>query len=579
MKKLLINTLLFISLTSATQAVIWNENISEEEVLEKAQEITSVVQVLTQKGENTHTGSGAIISTGEGKTHILTARHVIFDKDLIYVLVELGNGIKKAIRAKGYYIDPKGTSLLEQLAMIIPDEEHYSSAPLLRELTNTITDLRHHTDIAIIELEEEIDTENITIAPLCQETPESLSGTVLHGAGYGKFGPSNEATPSNYDGKKRYYEIPILSANEPYSNSFNSDTPLTFGTALFSSITQNLIAAGTQILATDIYSGTLANYLNIFHAASAIATILTVAVLEDAGLAYASPRLMHLEASHIRAAPLQSEHLKFYGSASQGDSGSPVFDRSGKIAAVVSRQTSKGDIYSNSVYYYLNWIERVLNGEKTIAPLNPSFEPNEKTKASLLNFNAFISPDSIMLDSERLYKFARDGVTLSEAALAIVDLSQMGDALDSACYDGNEKALERLIDWGARLDGYNLYALAKNEAKLSEAALATTNSSDMDAAIDYTCRDGDGKALERLIDWGARLNHIQLYAFAKNKAKLSDVVLATLDEALIANALNLSTRPFGSKEAEDLLLTWSDAANLNMDVILSILADKDPSLE
>lgn len=57
MKKLLVRTLLLISLTTAAQAVIWNTNVTEEEVLEKAQEISSVVQLLAQTGGGSGTTS------------------------------------------------------------------------------------------------------------------------------------------------------------------------------------------------------------------------------------------------------------------------------------------------------------------------------------------------------------------------------------------------------------------------------------------------------------------------------------------------------------------------------------------
>lgn len=73
------------------------------------------------------------------------------NKELIHAILDLGNGVKKAIQAKGYYTNPNGTPLLEQL----------------KDSLELITG----GDIPILEPEEDMDTRTKDLSPLPPPLP------------------------------------------------------------------------------------------------------------------------------------------------------------------------------------------------------------------------------------------------------------------------------------------------------------------------------------------------------------------------------------------------------------------------
>ena len=478
MKKLLVRTLLLISLTTAAQAVIWNTNVTEEEVLEKAQEISSVVQLLAQTGG----GSGTIIARNEGKIYILTAKHVVDNKELIYAILDLGNGVKKAIQAKGYYTNPNGTPLLEQLK------------DSLELITGGV--------IAILELEEDMDTrrKGLTIAPLYQDTPESLSSAILHGAGYGIFGSNNETTLSASDGQKRYYETSILEIEEDFSNQFASRTPITYEATLWSSAMQSMIAYNVQKLSALIHSGALTNYFNIFPSAWAIGQIITIAIIEDSILAWTSPSSTLIKTKNVQKYPYQREDPKFYGSIESGDSGSPIFEESGQIVAIARSVSIKHNDFT-VVYPYLAWIEQVLNGEKKITLLNPNIAPNYSMKIRLLASGASTFPHPIELNHEILYSLAYRGGRPSKAILDTLSQHELDTTLYFTCYYREEKAQEKLIEWGARIDARTLCTLAIDKNKPSQAVLNSLSKSVITEALSTLHKGVYLDAEETLLSW------------------------------------------------------------------------------
>jgi len=478
MKKLLIKTLLLISLTTAAQAVIWNKNITEEEVLEKAQEISSAVPLVTPIG----IGSGAIIARNEGKIYILTAKHVVNNGELIYVILDLGNGVKKAIQAKGYYTNPNG-------------------APLLEQFTDFL-ELSGGGDIAILELEEDIDTRtaDLTIAPLYQDTPESLSSAILHGAGYGIFGSNNETTLSASDGQKRYYETSILEIEEYFSNRFASNTPITYDATLWSSAMQSMIASNVQALSALIHSGALTNYFNTFPSAWAIGKIITIAVIEDWILASKSPPSTLIKTKNVQEYPYQPEDPKCYGSIDSGDSGSSIFEESGQIVAIARSVNNKHNHFT-VVYPYLDWIEQVLNGEKEITLLNPNILTDYVMQIRLLEYGASTFPYPIELNYEKLYSLAHKGGRPSKAILDTLNQHELDTALYFTCDYSEEKAQEKLIEWGARIDARALCTLAINKNKPSQAVLNSLSKSVITEALSTLHKGVYLDAEETLLSW------------------------------------------------------------------------------
>ena len=107
--------LFFLGSIIPAQAVVWNKDVTEAEVLEMARPMTSVVNIKIWGGN----GSGVLLPSGK---HVLTAKHVIMNPvfDIfgyeqssarVYVTMEDGVGGKTETMVKGVYLHPSGADI------------------------------------------------------------------------------------------------------------------------------------------------------------------------------------------------------------------------------------------------------------------------------------------------------------------------------------------------------------------------------------------------------------------------------------------------------------------------------------